>query len=175
MTKALTRLGPVAFRWRRSLVSSGQGHCGQEGSVPLSEHEQRLLEQIEQALYAEDPKFAHSWRARANVRGIRRQRILRGVVAIIVGLVLLVAGVIVQGSNTVVGVALGVAGFLMMLGGAWLAMSTRQRPVLQAIPSGQDVPKAARARGPKRGIIQRLEDRWKNRQENQGRYDDGGF
>ena len=26
--------------------------------MPLSEHEQRLLDQIEQALYAEDPKFA---------------------------------------------------------------------------------------------------------------------
>jgi len=26
--------------------------------VPLSEHEQHLLEQMEQALYAEDPKFA---------------------------------------------------------------------------------------------------------------------
>ncbi|HEX2308083.1 MAG TPA: DUF3040 domain-containing protein, partial [Jatrophihabitantaceae bacterium] len=26
--------------------------------MPLSEHEQRLLEQIEQGLYAEDPKFA---------------------------------------------------------------------------------------------------------------------
>ena len=27
------------------------------GVVPLSEHEQRQLEQIEQALYREDPKF----------------------------------------------------------------------------------------------------------------------
>ena len=26
--------------------------------MPLSEHEQQLLEQMEQALYAEDPKFA---------------------------------------------------------------------------------------------------------------------
>src|SRR3954467_9151861 len=123
MTKALTRLGPVAFRWRRSLVSSGQGHCGQEGSVPLSEHEQRLLEQIEQALYAEDPKFAHSWRARADVRRLQRTRVVRGAVVIAGGLALLLAGVILQGSSTVVGVALGVAGFLLMLGGAWLAMS----------------------------------------------------
>ena len=34
------------------------------GAVPLSDHEQRMLEQIEKALYAEDPKFAHSVRAR---------------------------------------------------------------------------------------------------------------
>ena len=42
-----------------------------EGMVPLSEHEQRLLDQIEQALYAEDPKFAsavRSARARSRVR-----------------------------------------------------------------------------------------------------------
>ena len=39
-----------------------------EGIVPLSEHEQRLLDEIEQALYAEDPKFASS------VRSARRHR-----------------------------------------------------------------------------------------------------
>ncbi|HNE89871.1 MAG TPA: DUF3040 domain-containing protein, partial [Actinomycetota bacterium] len=30
--------------------------------MPLSEHEQRLLEQMERALMAEDPKFATSLR-----------------------------------------------------------------------------------------------------------------
>ena len=35
-----------------------------EGRVPLSEHEQRMLEQIENALYAEDPKFASNVRSR---------------------------------------------------------------------------------------------------------------
>jgi len=39
--------------------------------MALSEHEQRLLDQIEQALYAEDPKFA------ANVRSVRRRRLRR--------------------------------------------------------------------------------------------------
>jgi hypothetical protein len=34
----------------------------EEVSVPLSEHEQRLLEQMERALYAEDPKFVSSLR-----------------------------------------------------------------------------------------------------------------
>ena len=31
--------------------------------MPLSEHEQRLLDQIEQALYADDPKFAATVRS----------------------------------------------------------------------------------------------------------------
>ncbi len=30
--------------------------------MPLSEHEQRMLDQIERALYAEDPKFANTVR-----------------------------------------------------------------------------------------------------------------
>ena len=41
----------------------GHGWCDrQEVEVPLSENEQRLLEQMERALYAEDPKFASAMR-----------------------------------------------------------------------------------------------------------------
>jgi len=134
--------------------------------VPLSDHEQRLLEQIEQALYAEDPKFAQSWRARANVRGVRRQRIIRGIVAIVVGLVLLLAGVIVASGHMVVGVALGVAGFLLMLGGAWLTMSTRQRPTLRAAGATP----APKVRKPHRSLVERLEERWQRRQDNGGAF-----
>ena len=43
--------------------------------MPLSEHEQRLLEQMEKALYAEDPKFATSLQSRGGmVRRLRRRR-----------------------------------------------------------------------------------------------------
>ena len=127
--------------------------------MPLSEHEQRLLEQIEQALYAEDPKFAHSWRARADVRRLQRNRAVRGAIVILLGLVLLVVGVIAQGSSTVVGVGLGVAGFLLMLGGAWLAMSGRSRPAARPAP-------AAPTRAPRRSIIERLNERWERRRDN---------
>jgi hypothetical protein len=128
-----------------------------EEPVPLSEHEQRLLEQIEQALYADDPKFAHSWRVR-DLRRLQRVRALRAVAAIVVGLGLLIAGVITQADNTVLGVALGVVGFLLMLGGAWLAVSTRQRPAAATAP----VAKPPRAR---QSIKQRLEERWERRQD----------
>src|SRR3954454_12945778 len=117
-----------------------------EGAVPLSEHEQRLLEQIEQALYAEGPKFAQSWRVR-DLRSLRRARVLRAILAVLLGLGALVAGVIVQGDNTVLGVALGVGGFLLMLAGAWLAMLTRQRPA--AASARTDVPAATATRTPK--------------------------
>ncbi len=126
--------------------------------MPLSEHEQRLLEQIEQALYAEDPKFARSWRVR-DLRSLQRVRAIRAALLVVVGMGLLVAGVIVQGSSTVVGVALGVAGFLLMLSGAWLALSTRSR---QSAPSQ---PKAKARRAPKESMKARLEERWQRRQE----------
>jgi hypothetical protein len=128
-----------------------------EGAVPLSEHEQRLLEQIEQALYAEDPKFARSWRVR-DLRSLQRVRAIRAALLVVVGLGLLVAGVVVEGTNTVVGVALGVGGFLFMLGGAWLALSTRSR---QSAPTA----KPAKARAPKESLKTRLEERWQRRQE----------
>ena len=43
--------------------------------MPLSEHEQRLLEQMERALYAEDPKFASSLRSSGPRPGIRRSAV----------------------------------------------------------------------------------------------------
>ena len=60
--------------------------------MPLSEHEQRVLEQIERALYAEDPKFA------ATVRGIdpkarQRRRYVRAGIGVLIGLALLPVGI----------------------------------------------------------------------------------
>ncbi|HEU5034554.1 MAG TPA: DUF3040 domain-containing protein [Mycobacteriales bacterium] len=125
--------------------------------MPLSEHEQRLLEQIEQALYAEDPKFAQSWRVR-DLHSLRRRRVVRAAAVVIAGLGLLIAGVIMQSSAMILGVALGVAGFLFMLGGAWLLVSVRQRPAARpAATSGR--------RRPKVSIKSRLEERWQRRQD----------
>lgn len=125
--------------------------------MPLSEHEQRLLEQIEQALYAEDPKFAHSWRTK-NLRGMQRARIIRALVVFLVGLGLLVAGVITQMSDSVLGISLGVAGFLCMLGGAWLGLSARPRAAVAKPERGSS--------GRRRlSIVARLEQRWQRRQD----------
>ena len=63
--------------------------------MPLSEHEQRLLEQIEQALYAEDPKFASIYQ-RNDLRSHQRRRIIRAAVVLVIGLGLLLAGVITR-------------------------------------------------------------------------------
>jgi len=90
------------------------------GAVPLSEHEQRLLEQIEQALYAEDPKFASLYRAN-DLHSHYRRRVIRAAVVFLAGLGLLLAGV------TTAIVAMGVAGFVVMLGAASLIVASLQR------------------------------------------------
>jgi hypothetical protein len=134
--------------------------------VPLSEHEQRLLEQMERALYAEDPKFATSMRSARGGTGDRR-RIAIGVVALLVGLGLLIAGVAAKL------VIVGVLGFLAMLGGLWLAISSlRSGPAQPAAAGsgGSDAPTDIRSKRsrPKRSgesLSDRMEERWRRRRE----------
>ena len=59
--------------------------------MPLSEHEQRLLEQIERALVDDDPKFAST--VRTGDRRLKARRTMQlGALLIVVGLALLVGG-----------------------------------------------------------------------------------
>lgn len=117
--------------------------------MPLSEHEQRLLEQIEQALYAEDPKFASLYRS-ADLRSHYRRRVVRAAIGFVLGLGLLLAGV------TTEIVPMGVAGFVVMLAAASLMVASLQRmngrgPVAPATsatgPAAAD-PRASGRRGP---------------------------
>ncbi len=91
--------------------------------MPLSEHEQRLLDQIERALYAEDPKFVSTVRG-GRLRKPTRRRRLQGIAVFALGLVLLVLGVAVRAlwiaDNFPV---LSVVGFLVMLAGAVMAVT----------------------------------------------------
>ena len=56
--------------------------------MPLSEHEQRMLDQIESALYAEDPKFASTVRGKRMGMASNRRRLQAGAL-FVVGLTLL--------------------------------------------------------------------------------------
>ena len=79
--------------------------------MPLSEHEQRLLEQIERALYADDPKLASTIRS-TNPRVYIVRRLWRSLALFLAGLATLIAAVVV---NSGVGIVLGLAGFGLML------------------------------------------------------------
>jgi hypothetical protein len=76
--------------------------------VPLSDHEQRLLDEIEQALYAEDPKFAASVRS-ARTRSRTRRSAVLCVFGVIAGLALVLVGLV---TNLIV---LSVIGFVLVV------------------------------------------------------------
>ena len=125
--------------------------------MPLSEHEQRLLEQMERALYAEDPKLASTLRG-SSLRPAERRRVILGILGVVVGLGLLLGGVM---SGIWV---LGVLGFVVMLAGAWYAI---RRPASARASSAAAHPTARRAkqRRSSGGFMERLEQRWDRRRE----------
>jgi Protein of unknown function (DUF3040). len=135
--------------------------------MPLSEHEQRLLEQMEKALYAEDPKFATS--LRSNSTAANRSRAALGVLAVLGGLGVLLAGMAMPMA------ILGVVGFVVMLAGAVLIYFafTRGAAATEAVEGeGGDAgdggagpsaaPKGKQSR-PSSGFMDRMEERWRKR------------
>lgn len=95
--------------------------------MPLDEHEQKILDEIERQLYEEDPKLA-AMVAKA-VRGdATRWKMRLAVVAFVAGAVLMFA------SFTVSLIVAGL-GFLVMVGTAsWMALTIRST---RAIQTGQ--------------------------------------
>jgi peptidoglycan/LPS O-acetylase OafA/YrhL len=90
--------------------------------MPLSEHEQRLLDQIERALYAEDPKFVSSVRG-GRLRKPTRRRRVQGVAVFALGLAMLILGVAIPSLWLGRVPVLSIVGFVVMLVGAVLAVT----------------------------------------------------
>lgn len=59
--------------------------------MPLSEREQRILEDIERGLFEEDPEFAREAERRSPVFASDRRRIRTGIAVALVGFALLIA------------------------------------------------------------------------------------
>jgi len=121
--------------------------------MPLSEHEQRLLDQLEQQLHAEDPKFASALESDP-ARALSTRYIVIGVLVMIAGIMILLGGVASQL------IIVGVLGFLVMGGGVYLALS---RPKFKGDPSTAAKPGARQ----KSGFMNNLEERWEERRRNQ--------
>lgn len=84
--------------------------------MALSEKEQRLLEQLEAALAAEDPKFANTLRGTTHRKIHHRRAVLAGV-GFIVGVAALVAGMEFHW-------ALSVVGFIIMFAATVVALTS---------------------------------------------------
>ena len=122
--------------------------------MPLSDHEQKLLEQIEQALYAEDPKFAASVRS-ARSRKHGRRWIPLSIVGVIAGLA------IVLGALATKLPVLGVVGFVLIVASCAYALSMVRRGAVASGNTGRGSAPTPNVRP--HGLRGRMEDRLRRR------------
>lgn len=126
--------------------------------MALSEQEQKLLREIEESLMADDPKFGSTVASvpeRGSADGGFRPT-MRAVALIMLGLVLLIAGVALA-AESIWFVALSILGFVVMfIGGIW---------GLRA-PAQENVPSRAQSTGPqlrREGRSSRMEENFRRR------------
>lgn len=146
--------------------------------MPLSEEELRLLEQMERALVAEDPKFVSALRGTARRRDARRRALLAAAV-FVVGVAVLMTGAVTQ--QTIV----GIVGFVVMLASAVVALKywrgqgapgapepmpeSAQSPAgygLSVVEGGKKSKR--RPRSGHQSMMQRFEERWRRRRGESG-------
>ena len=120
--------------------------------MPLSDHEQRILEEIERRLVAEDPKFAREVSA-GKGEGAALRKVKRAVVGFALGFGLLIAGLFVPDLLVVFGIA---AFAVMVACAAMIASGIKQ--------VGSERPEG----GERSGWFARMEERWRNRYERGG-------
>ncbi|GAC1400414.1 MAG: DUF3040 domain-containing protein [Mycobacterium sp.] len=131
--------------------------------MPLSDHEQRMLDQIESALYAEDPKFASSVRG-GTLRAPSARRRLQGIALFVLGLAMLVCGVAFKATMIGSFPILSVIGFVVMFGGVVFAI-TGPRVAGGRDRAGSDAgaSRQKRTKGSGGSFTSRMEDRFRRR------------
>ncbi|MGI8644783.1 MAG: DUF3040 domain-containing protein [Nocardioides sp.] len=148
--------------------------------MPLSEEELRLLEQMERALVQEDPKLASTLRGTSFRQSARRRAILAGI-GFAAGVAVLIAGAYLTITP------LGIAGFVIMLGSATMALTAlRGTGSTAASESGPAEPAGrggftlieggrarrrttrARQQDTSGSFMERMEARWRRRRDERG-------
>lgn len=140
--------------------------------MALSENEQKMLDELEKQLFADDPKLARTFSSSSASSGgseaaqkttLNPRRIVLGCVGVLAGLALLVFAV------SLPAVWLGVLAFLLMLGSAVFAITgDRARPAIATVTDadrrkGRDAHPAGKGGSPQ-GLMKKFEDRWDKRQ-----------
>ncbi|MYM20921.1 DUF3040 domain-containing protein [Brevibacterium sp. 5221] len=133
--------------------------------MPLSDHEQQLLDQLEKQLRTEDPRFAHTI-AQAPASqgpGLSAKRFVAGILALVVGIGIAVASIFfLDLPFSAIG---GVVGFAVMVFGGYWAVSGTPSARAAAAESGAEEARGGTkaAKRPTPGLMDRLEDRWDKR------------
>ncbi|MGX5680575.1 DUF3040 domain-containing protein [Schumannella luteola] len=124
--------------------------------MPLSEQEQRLLEEMERSLYQNDADFvATSARRRGRTN---YTLVVVGVLVGVLGVAALIAGVIIRQP------LVGVLGFAIMFVGVMLAIAPPRRTAADSDATAK--PTRGRARsGSSSRFMDTLNDRWDRRQD----------
>lgn len=127
--------------------------------MPLSEHEQKMLDEMERQLFADDPRLARAFAPKKTTRNNGR-RIAIGLGAVVLGLIVLVLAVALPA------VWLGVIAFIGMLAGAVYAVTTpTSSPSDPDDPGGggpgPQGPSSPRDNGG--NFMQKMEQRWEKR------------
>ena len=125
--------------------------------MPLSEHEQRMLAEMENALATEDPRFASHMRGNP-ASTLRRKRLISGGIGVLVGL-----GLILLGIQTTMWV--GAGGFAVMVAAAAYALAPAPSGARKAA-GGSGSRKGGKRPTPRKGggFLDRLDERWERRQ-----------
>jgi Protein of unknown function (DUF3040) len=134
--------------------------------VPLSEHEQRQLEQIEQALYAEHPRLARAMRAK-DPKVHYRRRVTQAAIGFIIGVGAVAAGFYLKYNW------LAAVGFAVMIVSSIWAVASYRRMAGMVVDRSRRPARRRDRRAPKiatnTGIMDRIEERWRRRQEGNNR------
>jgi len=126
--------------------------------MPLSEQEQRMLDEMERHLLQHDADVVT---APSGDRALSYRNLVYGALLLLAGIGGLVAAVAAGDKVGVVGsVILGVVAFLAMLGGAILAFTPVRRT---SAPSTSTKPRAAKSHDS--SFMDRMSDRWDRRQD----------
>lgn len=120
--------------------------------MPLSEDEKRTFELLEAQLLETDPKFARTMQSAGSVGRFSQRRIVIGILAIIAGLAIILAGI----STKLI--FLGIIGFAIMGSGAYYAFTK---------VSGQPSGPGAKTKN-QSNFMKRLEDNWEIRRQREG-------
>ena len=122
--------------------------------MPLSEREQKLLEQLEQQLSADDPRFASSM-SESTGSGFSTRNLIIGAVAGAAGLAILLWGVSSQL------IWLGLIGLVVLAAGIYLATSRPRRGSSETTPRDPAQQPAGARRSS--AFMTDLEQRWDER------------
>ncbi len=133
--------------------------------MPLSEHEQRQLEQIEQALYAEHPRLARAMRAK-DPKVHYRRRVIEAAIGFVLGVGMVVAGVVLKHNWSWIS---GVGFAVLLVSSIWAIVSYRRMAGMLTDRPRRRERKSASKAAASSGLMERLEERWRRRQEGNNR------